>query len=72
MDTKLLASLEDAIDEWANKTCEKLSDAWSKSTANHETYYSEKASKLMAQAAASVFDAMVDGQVYMKEQEGEN
>jgi hypothetical protein len=61
MSTRLRASLEAAIQKWADAECEE--DDWS------EHYAPPSLIPNMAQAAYLVFQANADGQAFAKEQE---
>lgn len=54
MNTKLLASLEQVMDEWISENCEE--DNWPAMTVGGRT------AEFMARAAASVLDACKDSQ----------
>jgi len=56
MNINLKATLYNAIEKWMNDNCE--SDDWPK------IYVGNKTSDLMAEAAASVLDAVEEFQVY--------
>ena len=63
MNATLFARLVDAIDEWSDKNCEK----------NHwpDGWVCDSCTNDMAKAAAVVFDMMIKGQKFAKEQESE-
>ena len=60
MNINLKATLHNAMEEWMNDNCN--TDNWP------NMYVGDKTSDLMAEAAASVFDAVEEIQVYGKEE----
>lgn len=57
MSTKHFAKLEEAIDNWLDQCCEKDGQV-------AEYYVGHRLTRLMAEAARSVFDASEDGQEF--------
>ena len=60
MNINLKATLYNAMEKWMNDNCE--SDNWP------AMYIGDKTSDLMAEAAASVFDAVEEFQIYGKKE----
>ena len=63
MTTRLLASLEAAIQQWADETCETAD--WTQAN----VWWPDSLTMHMAQAAYAVLKANQDGQKYAKEQD---
>jgi len=63
MKAELLGSLEKAIDKWGEEEC--YDDGLPE-----DAYWPDHLIENMARAAAAVFDANIDGQVFAKNEDG--